>query len=156
MLDNLFRSTKRPVRYIEAELLSEEGGSDVEEVCKDSSNVTSTVTVPSPVKKPKVSMKEKTTTLVEDKESSDVKEDEPRESSKPKTTKKEAKKKKKKSKKKKEKKGGKTSSVIDVDLIDDGAAKPPLPCLPPDDVAKELHVPTGLCISEVDRVFDLS
>ena len=42
------------------------------------------------------------------------------------------------------------SSVINVDLTDDGpAAKPPLPCLPQDDVAEELPVPAGLCMFEI-------
>lgn len=39
------------------------------------------------------------------------------------------------------------SSVIDVDLTDDGGAKPPLPCLPQDDEAKEQ--PTGLFSCDV-------
>ena len=44
------------------------------------------------------------------------------------------------------------SSVINVDLTEDGPAatcKPPLPCLPQEDVAKELPVPAGLCMFQI-------
>ena len=82
------RSTKRPVRYIEAEVLSEEDGSDTELVRKDSNNEASKITASSPIKKPKVSKQEKKATPAEDNESTGVKENELQESSKPKTTKK--------------------------------------------------------------------
>jgi len=135
------RSTKRPVQYIEAEVLSEEDGSDTELVAKDSDNETDKVIDPCPTKKAKVS---KRAALVEDNESTstNVKE---HKSMKPKTAKKESKEKRKSKKKKKEEIGKhKPSSVINVDLTDDGpTAKPPLPCLPKDDVAKELPVPAA-------------
>ena len=96
-----FRSTKRPVRYIEAEVLSEEDGSDTELLARDSDNETDKVTEPCPTKKAKVS---KRAVLVEDNESTsaNVKE---HKSMKPKTAKNESKEKRKNKKKKKEKKG---------------------------------------------------
>lgn len=112
-----FRSTKRPVRYIEAEVLSDEDGSDTEVVSQDTSNETNKVTVPSPIKKPKVSNNlEEKATLIEDKESTDVKERELQESSKTKKTKKEAKTK-RASKKKKGKKGEATRCLLKILFI---------------------------------------
>ena len=95
------RSTKRPVRYIETEVLSEEDGSDAELVVRESDNETDKVIKPCPTKKAKVS---KTAVLVEDNESTsaNAKEDK---SMKPKRAKTKSKEK-NKSKKKKEKKGG--------------------------------------------------
>ena len=107
------------MRYVEAEVLSEEDGSDAEQVSKDSNSETNmAAAMPSPVKKPKVSKKDETTTLVEDMESNNVKEGQIiQKSSKPKTTKKEAKKK-KKSKKKTGKKGEEGSyQVINIHII---------------------------------------
>lgn len=110
------RSTKRPVRYIEAEVLSEEDGSDTELVRKDSNNEASKITASSPIKKPKVSNKEKKATPAEDNESTGVKENELQESSKPKTTKKEANTK-NASKKKKWKKGETTKCQLKILLM---------------------------------------
>ena len=89
------------MRYIEAEVLSEEDGSDTELVAQDSNKETDKVIEPCPTKKAKVS---KRTALVEDNKctSTNAKENK---SMKPKTAKNESKKK-WKSKKKKEKKGG--------------------------------------------------
>ena len=108
LIRNLFsdmfwnRSTKRPVRYIEAEVLSEEDGSDTELLARDGDNMTDKVTEPCPTKKAKVS---KRPVLVEDNESTSVNAKEYK-STKPKTAKNESKEKRKsKKKKKKEKKG---------------------------------------------------
>lgn len=110
------RSTKRPVRYIEAEVLCEEDGSDTEVVSQETTNETNMVTMPSPIKKSKVTNKEKKGRLIEDKESTDVIECEVQESSKTKKSKKEAKKK-KASKKKKGKKGKTTRCLLKILLI---------------------------------------
>lgn len=90
------------MRYIEAEVLREEDGSDTELVAKDSDNETDKVIDPCPTKKAKVS---KRAALVEDNESTstNVKE---HKSMKPKTAKKESKEKRKSKKKKKEEIGG--------------------------------------------------
>ena len=96
------RSTKRPVRYIEAEVLSEEDGGDTELLARDSDNVTDKVVETCPTKKAKVS---KRAVLVEDNEctSANAKENK---STKPETVKNESKKKRNsKKKKEKEKKG---------------------------------------------------
>ena len=107
LIRNLFsytfwnRSTKRPVRYIEAEVLSEEDGSDTELLARDSDSVTDKVTEPCPTKKAKVS---KRAVLVEDNESTSANAKEHK-STKPKTAKNESKEKRNSKKKKKEKKG---------------------------------------------------
>lgn len=98
----LNRSTKRPVRYIEAEVLSEEDGSDTELVAGDNDNATDKVTEPSPTKKAKVS---KRAVPVEDNESTNTNAKEHK-SVKSKTAKNESKEKRKSKKKKKETKGG--------------------------------------------------
>lgn len=98
----LNRSTKRPVRYIEAEVLSEEDGSDTEMVAGDNDNATDKVTEPSPTKKAKVS---KRAVPVEDNESTNTNAKEHK-SVKSKTAKNESKEKRKSKKKKKETKGG--------------------------------------------------
>lgn len=98
----LNRSTKRPVRYIEAEVLSEEDGSDTEMVAGDNDNATDKVTEPSPTKKAKVS---KRAVPVEDNESTNTNAKEHK-SVKSKMAKNESKDKRKSKKKKKETKGG--------------------------------------------------
>lgn len=90
------------MRYIEAEVLSEEDGSDTELVAGDNDNATDKVTEPSPTKKAKVS---KRAVPVEDNESTNTNAKEHK-SVKSKTAKNESKEKRKSKKKKKETKGG--------------------------------------------------
>lgn len=90
------------MRYIEAEVLSEEDGSDTELVGRDSDNKTDKVIEPSPTKKAKVS---KRAVLVEDNESTRPIAEEHK-SMNPNTAKTKFKEKTKNKKKKKEKKGG--------------------------------------------------
>jgi len=89
------------VRYIEAEVLSEEDDSDIELVAKDGDKETEKVMEPSPTKKAKVS---KRAALVVDSESTSTNVKDYK-TMKPKTAKNESKEKKKSKKKKKEKKG---------------------------------------------------
>ena len=107
------------MRYIEAEVLSEGDGSDIELVAKDSDKETEKVIEPSPTKKAKVS---KRAALVEDSESTSTNVKDYK-TVKPKTAKNESKEKKKSKKKKNEKKGGllkeKYVNYIDCNIIEE-------------------------------------
>ena len=92
------------MRYIEAEVLSEEDGSDTELVARESNNETDEITDPTPTKKAKVS-KSAVLHVADDNKSTSSKVEEHK-SMKPKTAKKESKEKRKSKQKKKEKKGG--------------------------------------------------
>ena len=96
------RSAKRTVRYVEADIESDDENSDIEEVSNVSANAASKIQMPSPVKKQKVSTKPKLTE-VEDSEQPTVKEGDLPKSSISKTAKKRGRK--PASKKKKGKKG---------------------------------------------------
>ena len=96
------RSAKRTVRYVEANIESDDENSDIEEVSNVSANSATKIQMPSPVKKQKVSTKPKLTE-VEDSEQPTVKEGDLPKSSKSKTAKKRGRK--PASKKKKGKKG---------------------------------------------------
>ena len=96
----LFRTTKRTVRYVEADILDEEDDGDGQELNMESDRVGNKVMAPTPNKKPKVLRKQKAGTKVKDTEEPVVKEvDDLPESSRSKSSKKETKKANKKGKK---------------------------------------------------------
>jgi len=132
------RTSKRTVRYVEADILSEED-SDVEEV----NNMASKIATPTPNKRPKVLKNEKTAKAEDTKEPA-VEEADLQENSKSKSAKKETKK--KTNKKKKGRKGKQVPSTTTVDLSEEEPAKPPLPSLPQDVTAKEIPTATGSAV----------
>ena len=94
------------MRYIEAEVLSEEDGSDTELVARESNNETDEIRDPTPTKKAKVSKRAGLHVADDNKSTCTSSKVEKHKSMKPKTAKKESKEKRKSKQKKKEKKGG--------------------------------------------------
>ena len=97
-----FRTTKRTVRYVEADIPSDDDDNDVKELNMDSNNAFRKVVATTPNKKPRIFRKQETDAKAEDTEEKAVKDDNLPETRKSKVAKKETKKTKKKGRKGKE------------------------------------------------------
>lgn len=144
------RTNKRPVRYVEAEVSSEEEDSDALQVAQDtSSDIDKAAPIPSSGKKPRKVLNED-----EKMEYTHTKEDQtiPK-SSRKKTARKDAKKKVKSNKKAGKKVQNMPRTVTDVDQTIAAINNPPLPSLPQDlaSTSKEKPAALSTCSSVVQQ-----